>query len=181
MRSVRTQAPPGKDGKGRAGRFAYVVVAHKDPAAVARLARAIRQGSPSADVLVAWNGRLPASGLALLHAAGGPSIQTRRCSACAVPPTTYGVAGSWCTRMEPHPRSRMGRSAGDAAPTRRHTFSLIDRLQWTRAASEKVLHPCSTFTPGGLDSSPIADERRISTRRWPGSPLTPSCSSRDTS
>jgi hypothetical protein len=66
------------DGEGRAERFAYVVLAHKNPAAVARLTRAVRRGSPSADVLVAWNGRLPASGLALLHAAGARRVGSGR-------------------------------------------------------------------------------------------------------
>jgi O-antigen/teichoic acid export membrane protein len=70
--------PTGREEAGRRGRFAYVVIAHKNPEQVVRLVRAIRRTSPTADTLVAYNGRLSRAGAAALGEAGARRVGSGR-------------------------------------------------------------------------------------------------------
>jgi O-antigen/teichoic acid export membrane protein len=70
--------PAGDEGAPKRGRFAYVVIAHKNPEQVARLVRAIRRTSPTADTLVAYNGKLSRAGAAALAQAGARRVGSGR-------------------------------------------------------------------------------------------------------
>ncbi len=58
----------------RHGRFAYVVMAHRDLSQVVRLVGAIKATAPESDVLVLWNGPLDGAGTAAIRAAGGSRV-----------------------------------------------------------------------------------------------------------